>query len=109
MPSPLAKAQAGDFRKIHRDVDTYFTFSGSQVPCTFGSVEDDFDLSVDGGGEMPVYDFTATCLIADLPGGVIPQVGEGAIIDGVSYQIEHPERIPGSALVKLRFSNLDQT
>lgn len=64
-------------------------------------------LAIDGGGEMPVYDFMATCRVSDLPGGVVPQKGETAIIDGTTYQIDAPERIPGSPLVKLRFGNLD--
>lgn len=73
----------------------------------FGSIEDDLALADMGGGELPIYEFAATCLISDLPGSVIPQKGEVATIDGTTYQIEHPEQVPGSALVKLRFGNLD--
>jgi len=109
MPSPLAKAQAGSFRKIRRDVGTSFVIQGVTVLCTFGTVEDDFDLAVDGGGEIPVYEFAATCLIADLPNGVLPAKGEVATVNGKEYQIDVPEQVPGSALCKLRFSNLDQT
>ena len=107
MPLPLARAKAANFARITRDVGSVFTFSGTEVPCNFGSVEDDMQLAISGGGEMPVYDFTATCRVSDLPGGVVPQKGETVIIDGVTYQIDAPERIPGSPLVKLRFSNLD--
>ena len=107
MPSPLAKAQTGDFRKVRRDTETSFKLSGVEVPAVFGSTEDDTELSPDGGGLMPVYEFSATCLLADLPGQKLPAKGREAVIEGTRYQVASAERTPGSSLATINFENLD--
>jgi len=107
MPSPFYEMQVRDFRKTLRDVQTFFTYSGRRIPCSFSSSDADFQLAPDGGGTMPVYNLVATCLRDDFAGGVLPQKGEIVETDGTQYQISRPNTRPGSPLVKLYFGNLD--
>jgi len=111
MTSPLAKAQAADFRRVYNDVQTSFVYSGQTIDCSFSSTDEDLQLAVDGGGEMPLYDLQLTCLIADLPATeqADPErmKGEEITVGSKSYQIEKANIRPGSALVRIMCSNLD--
>ena len=107
MTSPLARAQAKDFPRAHKDILTYFTYGATSVACSFSSTDDDIQLAEDGGGEMAIYDLQVTCLIADLPSSTLPSKGEVIVVNGTSYQVEKTNVRPGSALARIMCSNLD--
>ena len=107
MTSPLAKAQAADFRRVYKDVQTSFVYDGETISCSFSSTDDDLQLAVDGGGEMAIYDLQLTCLVADLPSATLPLKGELITVGAESYQVEKTNVRPGSALARIMCSNLD--
>lgn len=108
MTAILTKAIERDFKRIHKDVDSYLIYKGKSIPCLFGSSDEDPQIATDGGGEMQIYDLSATVRKSDFYGITLPKKGEVIMAEGVEYQIGKTNGRPGSPLLQLNFANLDQ-
>lgn len=105
----LQKEKERDFRKVLRQAGVPFTFERHDYDCIPGpSDEETYQLGADGGGTMETYDLTLTTLASHFDNRPSPRKGKFLEIEGRKLQIESANKIPGSPLLKINCSNLDE-